>query len=143
MQGYEVVTADGERLGEVCDAFGRNLVVEHGTLFKSRHALPLAFAHPVDDERLVRTTISRELFEGSPKLDDDTDEQAIAAYYGLAGDDPAPTTLGYGAVDPDDPATGSEQDAIRAGLEPAAEERARIRGGGEAYEPPSGPIGPR
>jgi hypothetical protein len=142
MQGYEVVTSDGERLGEVSGTLGRALVVERGTLRKSRHALPLAFAHADDDARVVRTTISRDLFEASPRVGEDTAEQEIADYYGLVGEDPAPTTLGRGVVDPDDPATGAEQDELRAGIEPAAQERARIREGIEGGEPYGGPGRP-
>jgi hypothetical protein len=151
MEGYEVVTSDGESIGEVVGERGDSLVVEHGTMFKSRHALPRAFVQVDDDERVVTTTLSKELIHDSPKLKDEDDEDgpdetAVAAYYGLAGGDPAPTTAGYGEVNPEDPAIGATQQGLAAGVEPAEAQRARIREdlhtGGGAYGPPGRPIHP-
>jgi len=127
VQGYDVQTSDGESVGKVVGERGDSIVVEHGLLFKSRHAVPRAFAHVDADEGIVRLSISKQLVADSPKLSDDVDDDAIATYYGLAGADTRPPTRGYGEVNPDDPAAGAEQQELAAGREPAAAERARIR----------------
>ena len=62
---------------------GGNVIVEHGHLRKSRHAVPSTFLDVHDDERVVRTTLSKQVIEESPKLDDDGRRRGeIAAYYG-------------------------------------------------------------
>ena len=136
MEGYEVITSDGASAGRVVGEFGDNLIVEHGTLFKSRHALPRTFVTVDDEERVVRTTISKHILEDSPKVDDDVDATAVAAHYGLAGGDPAPPTEGYGELIPDDPAQTADADAHRAGIATPEEERARIRESQSAGEGP-------
>lgn len=126
MEGYDVVTIDNEKVGTVTSASGDFLIVEHGLLRKSKHALPRQFAHVDDGEQQVRITVGKELFLDSPELDGDFDEQAVRDYYGLAPSQ-APGTEGYGVSGPGDPARSSEEQAQRAGLEPAASERARMR----------------
>jgi hypothetical protein len=83
MQGYEVFTSDGHNAGRVAEVQGGNVIVEHGLLRKKRHAVPNAFVHADDDERVVRLTVSSQLVESSPKIEDRPDEQAIAEHYGL------------------------------------------------------------
>ncbi|MGH3103092.1 MAG: hypothetical protein ACRDN6_03220 [Gaiellaceae bacterium] len=134
MEGYEVVTSDDARLGHVAGTVGDNLIVEHGTLRKSRHALPNAFVHVDDEERVVRTTLSKQLIEQSPKLGDgDVDEEEIAAYYGL--------TEGGGRDDLE----SADQQAQQAGLLPhdqgRAQIRQRVREGG-TYGPPGRQVIP-
>jgi hypothetical protein len=74
--------------------------------------------------------------ETSPKLEDEkVDERAVAAHYGLAAGEPAPETEGYGELLPDDPARSAEQEELRTGVQPAAEQRARIREGGSEPGP--------
>ena len=132
MEGYEVITSDESKLGPVVDVKGDNLIVERGLLRKSRHAIPKVFAEEDGSERVVRLTVSEELVESSPKLeDDDVDEQAVAQHYGLAAGDPAPPTEGYGELRPDDPARTAEDDQRAAGMETSAEQRVRIREGQE------------
>lgn len=147
MEGYDLVTSDDKHLGHVVAKVGDNAIVEHGHLRKSRHAVPTAFLDVHEDEQIVRTTLSKELIEDSPKVPDDgdVDEAEIAAYYGLAEGYEQPGTEGYGVLEPDDPAWTADQQERRAGLEPAAEERARIRKGiegGEPYGPPGRQVIP-
>ena len=146
MEGYDVVTSDGERLGQVVGVAGDNLIVEHGTLRKSRHALPNVFAHVDDGEQVVRTTLAKQLIEDSPKLgDDDLDESAVAAYYGLASADEEPPSEGYGELNPDDPALTADQQGLRADVMPAEQQRAETRKNletGTTYGPPGRPIIP-
>jgi hypothetical protein len=127
VEGYEVITSDDGKLGEVVAVEGDLLVVEGGMLRKSRHAVPKAFAHADDGERVVRLTVSKELVEDSPAVKDgELDHRAIAAHYGLAAGYDDPETKGYGELTPDDPAWSAEQEELRSGVEPASERRARI-----------------
>jgi hypothetical protein len=127
MQGYDVVTSDGEAVGTVVEETKDSLVVEHGLLRKSRRAIPRAFAHVDEDARLVRTTIAKRVIDESPKLEDGVDDAAVARYYGLAGGGSTPATEGYGEVAPSDPAVGAERLELATGLDPAASERAKMR----------------
>ncbi len=146
MEGFEVITSDEDRLGTVVGIVGENLVVEHGALFKSRHALPQTFVEVDEGARTVRTTLSKELIHNSPKLGDgDPDEAAIAAYYGLAGDSGEPGAEGDGVLNDDDPTVSASQEGIAAGIEPAEAQRARIReglSGGDTYGGVGRPIIP-
>lgn len=132
MEGYEVITSDDAKAGKVVDIRGDNLIVEHGTIFKSRHALPQTFAHADESERVVRASVSKQILESSPKVEDgELDERAVAEHYGLAEGFEEPTTEGYGEAVPDDPALGAERDRERAGMTATEEERARIQSGSE------------
>jgi hypothetical protein len=111
MQGYDVRTIDGDKIGHVIDAQGEYLIVEHG-LLKSKHALPRTFAEIDESEQIVRTTLSKDLIYSSPKLNGDFDRVAVAEHYGLAEGFSDPPTRGQGDVLPDDPAY-TEDDALR------------------------------
>jgi hypothetical protein len=130
MEGYEVITSDERELGQVVDVRGDYLIVEHGLLRKKRHAVPRVFAEPDAGENVVRLTVSEEMVDTSPKLDDDSiDETAVARHYGLAAGEEDPETKGYGEVLPDDPARSAEEEELRTGVEPAASRRVRIQQG--------------
>jgi hypothetical protein len=138
-KGYVVLTSDDERLGEVIDESGGNLVVQHGLLFKHRRALPMAFAHVDDTEQVVRTTLSKQMIVDSPDLKEHEppDEQEIAAYYGLAEFD-SPPAAAY-----EDAALSAEHVDRRLGRTPPEEERARVREGAEdVYGPPGRQLHP-
>ena len=131
MEGYDVVTSDDCKYGQVVGVQEGHLIVEHGTLRKSRHAVPETFANADESEHVVHLTVSKEILDGSPKLENGTiDRQAVAEHYGLAESTAAPETEGYGDVLPDDPATSADTDAIAAGRETADQQRAEIREGG-------------
>jgi hypothetical protein len=130
MKGYDVVTTEDEKVGTIVGEQGDFLIVEHGTLRKSKHALPRELAHVNEAEQQVRITVPKDMFCDSPKLNGELDEQAVAQYYGLASSAPAPGTEGYGVSDEGDPSRSSEEQALRDGVMPAAEERAQIREGG-------------
>jgi hypothetical protein len=84
MEGYEVIGSDGGKLGHVINVDGDLLVVEEGRLRKARYAIPKAFAHPNDQEQVVRLTVSKQLIEDSPPLKNgELDPAAVAAHYGL------------------------------------------------------------
>ena len=131
MEGYDVVTSDDCKYGQVVGVQEGHLIVEHGTLRKSRHAVPETFANADESEHVVHLTVSKEILDGSPKLENGTiDRQAVAEHYGLAESTAAPETEGYGDVLPDDPANSADTDAIQAGRETADQQRAEIREGG-------------
>jgi len=140
VDGFELITTDGESVGRVIGERSENVLVEHGLLFKARWAVPRAFTHVDEDARVVRTTLSKRMIEESPKLDDGVSDAAIARYYGLAGGGSTPATEGYGEVGPGDPAVGAERQELASGLEPAASERARIREHPEQLEDPPGDL---
>jgi hypothetical protein len=151
MEGYTVVTSDDEKVGHVIGEVGDNLIVERGHVMKSRHPLPRAFAHAIDDEQVVRTTVSKSVLEDAPKVNadgSDLDALEVARHYGLAAGDASPETLGYGSVDPDDPAQGIEADRAASGMPTPEEERVRARehlrsAGGETAPPSPGFLGSR
>ena len=147
MEGYEVISSDDRKTGHVVEVKGDNLIIEHGLLLKKRHAVPKVLAHPDESEQVVRLSVSSELVEASPKVDDgQVDHQAVAQHYGLAAGESAPETEGLGELTPDDPAWSAEQEELRTGIEPAAARRARIREGssepGPHGRPPSIPPDP-
>jgi hypothetical protein len=142
VEGYDVITSDEHKLGHVVGTIGDNVVVEHGTLRKTRHAVPKTFVHADDGEQVVRLTISKELVEESPKLNGDLDEQAVAEHYGLAEGYADPETLGDGELLPDDPAWSAEEEALRTGIPTAEQERLRAREGDVTPESP-GLLGER
>jgi hypothetical protein len=124
MDGYEVITSDEKKVGQVCGTVGENILIEHGALRKTRHALPKAFAHADDGSRVVRVTVSKEILLDSPRIrDEEIDEHAVAAHYGLADSaaDDAPTR------GRDDVELGAEQDAQAAGVRTGEQERADTR----------------
>jgi hypothetical protein len=145
VRGYDVITSDDAKVGEVVDVVGDNFIVEHGTLRKHRNALPKTFAQVDGDAGVVRTTLSKQIIEQSPEVDRDEalDERAVAAYYGLAAGYDSPPTQGYGEVNPDDPALTADQLTRRLGMTPPEEERAQIREGeSDVYGPAGRPIHP-
>jgi len=129
VEGYDVITSDEHKLGRVVGTIGDNVVVEHGTLRKTRHAVPKAFVHVDNGEKVVRLTVSKELVEESPKVQDEFDARAVAEHYGLASGYDAPATMGDGELLPDDPALTAEDDELRAGIPTAEQERLRARRG--------------
>jgi len=143
VEGYDVITSDEHKLGHVVGMMGDNVVVEHGTLRKTKHAVPKTFAHVDDGEKVVRLTVSKEIVEESPKLNgDEPDERAIAEHYGLAAGYDAPETEGDGELLPDDPAWSAAEQELRTGLPTAEQERLRAKEGDVTPESP-GLLGER
>jgi hypothetical protein len=131
MEGFDVVTSDDCKIGHVKAVRNGHLIIEHGMLKKTKHAVPETFAYPDHSEKTVRLSVSKEIVESSPKLDNGSiDTQAVAEHFGLAEGTAAPDTEDYGEMLPDDPAGTSDQDLMRAGEEPADQQRAKIREGG-------------
>ena len=90
MEGYEVITSDERKAGHVVAIKGDNLIVEHGLLLKRQHAIPKVLAHEDASEQVVRLSVSSQLVEASPKVDDgEVDYRAVAEHYGLVAGEPA------------------------------------------------------
>jgi hypothetical protein len=130
MEGFEVVTSDDCKMGHVVAVENGHLIIEHGLLKKTKHAVPETFAYPDHAEETVRLSVSKEIVESSPKLDNGSiDIQAVAEHFGLAEGTAAPDTEVHGEILADDQARGADQDLMRAGEEPTDQQRA-IREGG-------------
>jgi hypothetical protein len=106
MRGYDVITSDGEKMGHVVGTDDSILLVERGTIRKSRYAVPRAVAHTNQAESEVRLTVSKEIVEAGPKVNGNgVDEKEVAEYYGIVDSPEAQAdTRGYGEVVPGDPA---------------------------------------
>jgi hypothetical protein len=142
MEGYDVVTIDDEKVGTVAGESQDFLIVEHGLIKKSRHALPRQIAQVNDEAEEVRITVGKDVFLDSPEIDGEPDQRVVREYYGLAPSE-GPGTEGYGATDAGDPARSSEEQGLRNEVEPAEAERARIRTGEPQLEESPGLLGDR
>ena len=122
MHGYDVLTSEDEKVGQVVGESGDNLIVEQGAIFKSKRPLPRAFVHVDESAGVVRTTISKQLLEEAPKVegDGDVDELEVARYYGLGEETP-----------PNDPERTPDDDAHSA-------RSAERRGGADRDDHPDG-----
>jgi hypothetical protein len=130
MEGYDVISSDEHKLGRVARVDGDLLIVEHGHLLKKHYAVPVNFEHTDEAERVVRLSVSKQLVEDSPEVENgEIDRRAIAEHYGLAEAEPAPETLGEGELRPDDPAWSEEYEERRLGREPSSERLAEIQKG--------------
>ena len=82
MQGTEVVTNDGDKLGTVLEERDGLLIVESGHVFKSKHAIPREFVH--DSSGTLIATVTKDVVMDSPKINGDgIDTHAIRRHYGL------------------------------------------------------------
>ena len=117
MNGYDVVTTEDEKVGTIVGEQGDFLIVEHGTLRKSKHALPRELAHVDEGEQQVRITVPKDMFCDSPKVNGELDRVAVAEHYGLVehfadeptGDGDEPDENAY----PDDESVREEVEARR------------------------------
>jgi hypothetical protein len=140
VEGYDVIANDDSKVGEVVglDDTGAILIVEHGLLRKKRNALPRQLAHVDDQARVVRVGMGKDVLLEAPEVEgDEVDQQFVNEYYGIAGDQIAPTTQGEGVLTPDDPARSAEDEAHRLGVRTAEEERLHVR---KHDEPGEGPL---
>jgi hypothetical protein len=131
METQEVVTSDGQRLGNVVAERDDCVIVEMGHVFKSKHAIPREFVHEQDG--VLHATVTKDLVADSPKVDlEHWDPRVVRLHYGIEA------TF---EVDPDPDGTRSaETDALRAGVEPAPKQRlhtARGETGAPGYDTPA------
>jgi hypothetical protein len=99
MNGYKVVTSDGQKVGQVVDEAGENVIVEMGHIRKVKHAIPKVFTVANDADESVCITVTKDIVEGSPTVNGGVDEESIARHYGLATElEPLATE-----PEPDDP----------------------------------------
>jgi hypothetical protein len=144
MQGYDVVTSDDHKIGHVVDERDDCLIVEHGHVFKAKHAIPKAFAHVDESAGVVRATVTKDVFTDGPKVTDEWDCKAVLEHYGLAGGFAEPDTEGYGETVPTDPALAADDDvAERAAMrEGTADDGSMpaVRGRSHSAVDPTGPT---
>ena len=88
MEGYDVVSNDDNKVGHVVGTENGYLIVESGTLRKHKHAIPLDMARTDTDEEVVRLTVSKQMVEEGPNVDDG-DWQAVEDYYGRSSEQEA------------------------------------------------------
>ncbi len=125
MDGYDVRTIDDDKVGHVVGTKGGYVVVEHGTILKAKQAVPRELTNVEEADRIVRITVSKDVFADSPKVGDDFDERVIAEYYGVGA--------GYVAPDPEDavsedaPAASAEVQGRDYDVVSPVEERAAVR----------------
>jgi hypothetical protein len=112
MKGYQVVTSDDHKIGNVVEERDDCLIVEHGHVFKAKHAIPKTFAHVDEAAGVVRATITKDVFTDGPKVTDDWDCNAVLEHYGLVGGLEQPDTEGYGETVPTDPAETADDSAV-------------------------------
>ena len=130
MEGYEVISSDEHKIGRVVRGEGDLLIVEHGHLLKKQYAIPVTFAQTDEAEQVVRLSVSKQLVEDSPEVEnDEIDRRTIAEHYGLVEGYVAPGTLGEGELRSDDPAWGEEYEERRLGREPEGQRVAEIQKG--------------
>ena len=138
MHGYDVITSDDHKIGHVVDERDNCVIVEHGHLFKARHAIPRDFTSVDEPNHVVRATITRDVFTAGPKVGDDWDCNAVLRHYGLVGSLADPDTEGYGETLPTDPAEAAEPVGARQGVTPPTQERAENREGTSGAD--DGPV---
>ena len=130
MQGYDVVTSDDRKIGHIVEEREGCVIVEHGHMFKSKHAIPKDFVSVDDGAQLVHAMVTKDVFEDGPKVSDDWSCDSTLRHYGLVGSLAEPDTEGYGETVPTDPATAADDSAVaqraamREGDEPQASEPA-------------------
>ena len=85
MEGYEVIGSDDDKVGHVVGTENGYLIVESGMLRKTTHAIPLDMAHVYEEDKAVRLTVSKEMVEEGPTVDDGN-WQAVEDYYGRSAE---------------------------------------------------------
>jgi hypothetical protein len=119
MEDYDVVDIDDNKVGHVAGTHDGYLIVESGTLREKKHAVPVDTTRVDEDEQVIRLTISKEMVQEGPTLDDEgPDWQLIKDYYGRS----------------------SELEGQKAGLASSDEGRAQMR---ESLRQPDTDVGPR
>jgi hypothetical protein len=85
MEGYDVVTFDGKRIGKIAGVAGDFYIVERGKVWKTRAPLPKRFARVDEDTHAVRAGISSQVLLAAPRVgrDGTIDEGAVSAFYAL------------------------------------------------------------
>ena len=117
MEGYNVVGSDENKVGHVVGTENGYLILESGMLRKTKHAVPLDMARVDDEDECVRLTVSKQMVEEGPTVDDG-DWQAVADYYGR----------------------GAELEAqAAADIPPSDQQRAELR---ESLKSPDTDVGP-
>ena len=124
MEDYDVVSSDDSKIGHAVGTKDGFLIVESGLIRKTKHAVPLDMTRTDADEKVVRLTVTKQMVEEGPAVeDDDTDWRAVSDYYGR----------------------GAELEGQPEGIEPSDQERAAMRDSLQSpdtdVEPAKGSVG--
>ena len=85
MEGYDVVSSDDQKVGHVVETQNGYLIVESGMLRKTKHAIPLDMTRLDNEDEAVRLTVSKQMVEEGPTVDDG-DWQSVEDYYGRSAE---------------------------------------------------------
>jgi hypothetical protein len=87
MEGYDVITADDEKVGHVTAEVDDHVIVQMGHLRRSSHVLPLGLVTVDHEQRQLRTALAKAIIAGAPEADAEGvfDHDEVGAYYGLGG----------------------------------------------------------
>ena len=69
MEGWRAVTTDDHKVGTVVAEVDDFVIVEHGMLRKSRHAVPKAFVHYRPESEEICLSLPKDMLEESPKVE--------------------------------------------------------------------------
>jgi hypothetical protein len=139
MEGWRAVTTDDHKVGTVVADVDDFVIIEHGMLRKSRHAVPKAFVHDRPESEEICLSLPKDMLEESPKVENgvEFDRDEVSRYFGLA-ESGGPEAEGYGEYGANEPAWSVGRDADAAHMTPNDELRAEIREG-EREQAPSSP----
>jgi hypothetical protein len=119
VDGQEVVTNDGHRIGTVIAERDDCVILETGHVFKTKHAIPRAFLH--EHEGVLRATVTKDVVDASPKIDlAQWDCGEVRQHYGLDG----PVQL-----DPDPRIGGAQTEGPHERTDPPPSDRLATLGG--------------
>ena len=124
MEGYDVVSNDDQKVGHVVDKQNGYLIVESGLVRKHKYAVPLDAARTDGDEEVVRLTLSKQMVEEGPTVDDGN-WQAVEEYYGRSSEQEAQDAAGHPTCRPVAGRDARIALRPREGARPAAQGRGR------------------
>ena len=86
LDGYEVILADGERVGTVAGVSRQSIVIERGRWLRAYRAVPMTLASVRHIDRSVIVLVPPDVLARSPKIKPDraVDDDLIAAHYEAA-----------------------------------------------------------
>jgi len=86
LDGYQVILADGERVGTVAGVSPESIVIERGRWLRTYRAVPMTLASVRHIDRSVIVLVPSDVVARSPKIKPDraVDDDLIAAHYEAA-----------------------------------------------------------
>jgi hypothetical protein len=88
MEGYDVISNDDHKVGQVVGTENGYVIVESGMMRKHKYAIPMDMTRTEPGEEVVRLSVSKQLVEEGPTVDDG-DWQSVEDYYGRSAEQEA------------------------------------------------------